>query len=139
MSLTLFPNLRVNISMLSRHSELSDHSPIPMTVPYSGWASSACAGAVKERRARRANTKREMEERMWRDWRCVGRPAMVVVVNVCEKLGRTRAPYLFAPGSTCHIDVALVTCHQKISFHYAMLCPFRSPYKPLENSRKYSK
>jgi hypothetical protein len=57
---------------------VQDDIPIPITVPYSAWVSSALATGEKARRARRETIIREREERMRRECVCVSRRDMVV-------------------------------------------------------------
>jgi hypothetical protein len=59
------------------------HVPIPMTVPYSGWASSAVtAGGQRQTMARKARKRMEKEERSLLECVLVGRLAENDIVVV---------------------------------------------------------
>jgi hypothetical protein len=58
---------------LEAQKVIERYIPIPITVPYSGWASSALTTAgEKEMRARRARKAKERVERRCQDWARVG-------------------------------------------------------------------
>ena len=48
------------------------YAPMPITVPYSAWASSAWTAWVKQTMARRAKNAIEREDKICLDWACIG-------------------------------------------------------------------
>ena len=84
------------------------HIPIPITVPYSGWASSAWTGWVKQTTARRAKKAIEREERICLDWARVGWRArrIMMVVVCCRRAIKATTIYLVGNEKT---DVSLKT------------------------------
>lgn len=84
------------------------YAPIPITLPYSGWVSSACtAGGQKQRMARAARKSREREERRVLLCVRVGRRTegdMVVEVQGTGFVGcLENLPIYLLPEMTCHL------------------------------------